>query len=383
MDPRTLIPVYIHGDGGRTYKHDELMIFQFQPCMGHGTMHSRPVKPNSIGVSLKGHSFTTRFLFGVLQKAIYSNDPSTFERFLEHMALDLQSLYHVGVKHERTGVVFKFCVIGVKGDLPFLAKAGNMNRTFLHIRKRPVGPSSKPLTGCCFLCLAGSEQPDGSIPFEDFSDNPRWLRTTGQGNPLPWERYPPFLQFLPHSPEDPPSFFKLDVLHLYHLGVGRDFGASSLVYLMTLYEAESIPKAIEKLNSDFKSFLLSSKKVVHFKQITKDLLGYISSKAYPVGHWNKAMDTPVVVQFAEWLVEKFGGESTPDLLIRSGCKAIGVCMRTMLSSALWLDRSEAKIVGDAALHFAQCYGKLVHYFSRKVSACTIWCQNYIFGTISH
>ncbi|CAK9085598.1 Uncharacterized protein SCF082_LOCUS40543 [Durusdinium trenchii] len=217
---------------------------------------------------------------------------------------------------------------------------------------------AEPQLEVCQDLADGSEQPDGSIPFEDFSDNPRWLRTTGQGNPLPWERYPPFLQFLPHSPEDPPSFFKLDVLHLYHLGVGRDFGASSLVYLMTLYEAESIPKAIEKLNSDFKSFLLSSKKVVHFKQITKDLLGYISSKAYPVGHWNKAMDTPVVVQFAEWLVEKFGGESTPDLLIRSGCKAIGVCMRTMLSSALWLDRSEAKIVGDAALHFAQCYGKL-------------------------
>lgn len=355
--PDTMVPLFIHGDGGRTYKHQELMVLQMQPLLGHGSAKSRQLSANGPGVGLKGHSFTTRFLYGVLEKQIYSENPKAFHRFLTAMAEDLQRLYYAGVWHQRLQVTFRFCIVGCKGDLPFLSLAGNLVRTFRHIRKRKVGRTSKPLTGCCWICFGGSEH----IPFEDFRARPLWLETMGSANPAPWDMLPPFLEYMPTNVSDLGSFFKVDVLHTYHLGVGRDFAASSLVYLLGHYE-DSVPNSLEKMNSDFKAFLQESKRVVHFRKFTRDLLGYPGDKDYPVGHWSKAMDTSVVVEFVLWLADKFGADDRADQLLRSACRGIATCMRTMLESGLWMGGAEAEAAGRAGFHFVQCYGKLVRYF---------------------
>lgn len=359
VSAETLVPLLIHGDGGRTYKRDELMVVQFQPVLSTGTKKSIASKPGSVGVNLKGHSFTTRFLFSVLQKHMYSDDPVTFSRWLEEFAKDLQGLYYRGIFHERTQRTLKFCVIGVKGDLPFLAKAANMTRTFLNIRKHRPGPNSKPLTGCCWLCLAGSEQSDGPVPFEDFSETARWISTQKANNPYPWDAFPPFMQYLPFPLSDAPSFFKIDVLHVYHLGIGRDFAASSLVYILTNhYDGSSVAENIEAMNADLKLFLQATKKQIHFRKLSKQLLGFQSSSVYPSGHWSKGMDTPVMIYFVEWLLNKFGGESRIDLLLKDACKAIRLFMTTILSASLWMTRVEARTVGLGGLHFLRVYGKV-------------------------
>lgn len=360
----TLVPLLVHGDGGRTFKRDELMVVQFQPVLGQGTRKSCLARPGSIGVNLKGHSFTTRFLFGVMQKVMYSADPLTFQCFLEEFARDLEKLYYTGIYHERTATNLKFAVIGVKGDLPFLAKAGNMNRTYLHIRKHRPGPNSKPLTGCCWLCLAGSERADGTpVPFEDFSDSALWLSTRGTSNMYPWENFPPFVQYLPFSLSDAPGFFKLDVLHIYHLGIGRDFSASSLVYILTnLYEGSSVPENLETMNADLKQFLKETKKHIHFKKLSRDMLGFASTSVYPSGHWSKGMDTPIMIQFVGWLLNKFDATSRVDLLLKAGCDAIDDCMTTMLSASLWMTPLEAQSVGLGAVKFLRVYGKMALHF---------------------
>ena len=108
----------------------------------------------------------TRFLIGVMPKAMYRNTPEAFDAFMAKMMQDFEKLYFAGL--EFRGRVFRFLVLGLKGDLPFLSKAGHLSRTFMHIRKGPAGPKSKPLKGCCWRCLAGSAE----FCFEDFFRRP-------------------------------------------------------------------------------------------------------------------------------------------------------------------------------------------------------------------
>ncbi|CAE7029550.1 unnamed protein product [Symbiodinium sp. CCMP2592] len=355
LDFGQLVPLYIHGDGGRTYRRDELMVIAFQPILGLGTRMSNPhkLRTSKPGVNLLGHSFTTRFLTGVMPKSVYKDNPERFDNFLTATMKDFERLYYGGLDIGN-GRVLRFIPLGLKGDLPFLSKSGHLTRTFLHIRKGPAGPKSKPLTGCCWLCHAGTDQYD----FEDLGSEPAWLATTGPHNPPPWDAVPPFFDHVAHVVEDKASFFTLDVLHIYHLGVGRDFGASALVVALGLYGRGSVPEALDDLNADLRRFLKSSGKSVHFRSLTRDLLGFSSETTFPVGHWSKAMDTPILVAFAAWVLQQRGGDGVllHQVLI-SGSGAIELFMKTLLQASLWLDRRQATIAGRAGIQFLACYQK--------------------------
>ena len=203
IDYSSLVPLYLHGDGGRTYKRDELMVIQFQPVLGFGSRLSHPNKlGQNTGLNLQGHSFTSRFLIGVMPKQMYRDSLDVFDAFMVEAMRSLESLYYQGLPLP-DGRVLRFLVVGLKGDLPFLAKAGHLNRTFLNVRKAPERPKSKPLVGCCWMCGAGSP----NIPFEDFGTQPRWLSTCGTNNALPWNTMPPWFNYVPaHVQEDRGSF---------------------------------------------------------------------------------------------------------------------------------------------------------------------------------
>ena len=337
---------------------------QFQGVLGFGSRMSEALDRKTTGVNLKGHSFTTRFLVGVLQKAIYRDDPSTFQVFLMHVMQNLRSAYYEGISIG--GTTLRFVVLGMKGDLPFLAKAGNLKRTFMNIRKAPRTEKSKPLTGCCWMCAAGSDQ----IPFEEFTESPAWLATSGRANALPWNNMPWFFDDVPHVVHDKAAFFKLDLLHIYHLGIGRDFVGSALTVALTSIYSTSIEEAFTILNGELKQFLNHSRKQVHFKIITRDLLGFTSERVYPSGHWSKAMDTPVLMAFTSWLtqqhLENFN-ESRELQIICSACEAMDGFMRILLRGGLWLDSEEAQSCCEHGLHFLACYAKLAGLSYRKGS----------------
>ena len=332
------------------------MVIQFQPILGLGTRKSHLLSQcGSQNVNLRGHSFMTRFLIGVMPKAMYRNSPETFDVFLTKAMQDFEKLYFQGLD---VGCgTLRFVVLGLKGDLPFLSKAGHLTRTFMHIRKGPAGPKSKALTGCCWKCSAGS----AAICFEDLSRNPDWIHTCGPNNTLPWDVIPPWFDHVPHVPSDKGSFFKLDVLHIYHLGIGRDFGASALTCLLGLFEG-SIPDKLASMNLQLKRFLKATRKQVHFKLLTRDLLGYTSESVYPSGHWNKAFDTPVLLDFAHWLLQQHEDEMNASrelMIIGSACQAMSVFMNVLLVAGLWLTPGQASESGENGLHFLACYQKLV------------------------
>ncbi|CAE7284133.1 unnamed protein product [Symbiodinium sp. CCMP2456] len=316
-DPESTVPLLVHGDGGRTYKKDELMVVQFQPVLGWGTRASHPL-PNrrAAGVNVQKHCFCTRFLFGVLQKGAYKEAPENFTRFLDVCMQNLSKLYVHGLHLQ--GKHLRFLVLGVKGTTHY--------------------------------------------PFEDFGSSPSWLATTGAKNPWPWSVLPPHLEYLPHVRDDPGSFYRFDVMHLYHLGAGRDFCASSLAILLQLYNGTSIPENLAYMTADLRRFLKDTHRQLHFKALTRELLGYKSESCFPTGHWSKAMDTPVMMEFVFWLLQQDQhqtklGEDKLLRLMASAAHAMGVFMRTLLAAGLWLSRDEAATVSEAGLHFLQCYAK--------------------------
>ena len=176
-----------------------------------------------------------------------------------------------------------------------------------------------------------------------------------------WDNCPLFLETTPHVRLDPGSFFKLYVLHVYHLGMGRDFAASCMALLLDFYEAGSVPSAIDCMNADLKLFLTTTRRQVHFKLLSRGLLGYSGDGAFPAGHWSKAMDTPVLVEFIVWVLGRHPRKVSQDRLLQvmeSAGTAIGMCMRAMLNANLWMDLDETNLVAQSGLHFLQCYGKL-------------------------
>ena len=105
-----------------------------------------------------------------------------------------------------------FKVIKSKGDWDFARKAFNLCRWWGARRT-------------CHLCLASLR---GDLNFRDLSSRAPW-RDTAAGAPLPWHATGPYLTF----PNMTPSSISIDLMHTWHLGVGRDMVASSI---MTLQE---------------------------------------------------------------------------------------------------------------------------------------------------
>ncbi|CAE7212783.1 unnamed protein product [Symbiodinium sp. CCMP2592] len=223
---------------------------------------------------------------------------------------------------------------------------------------------SKPLTGCCFLCMAGT----ADFPFEEFTDSPKWIQTAGSKNPYPWEVLPPLLQSTPHNRSNPAALFRLDVLHVYHLGMGRDFVASSLVILLDVYEGSSVPECLDLMTADLRRFLAQTRRQLHFKVITRDLLGFQKESVFPVGHWSKASDTPILMEFLLWLLEQHRSKMEGDQLLRviyGAADAMGVFMRGVLQAGLWLTTTEATAAYEAGMHFLRSYGKCASLAFRR------------------
>ena len=368
IDFKHLVPLYVHGDGGRTYRRDELMVMQFQPILGLGSRASNPLKrwQSKPGYNLQGHSFTTRFLTGVIPKTMYESDPQHFDEFVRIAFQDLEQLYYNGFQ-VGNDCRLRFLVLGVKGDLVFLSKCGHFTRTFLRVRKAPEGANSKPLSGCCWKCAAGTN----AMPFEELTLSPAWLNTVGHNNVLPWDTMPPFLEHMPHVISDKGSFFKLDILHIYHLGIGRDFAASSLTMALDRIYVGNIADRLASMNTDLKAFLKASRKQVHFKVLTRDLLGYSSAKVFPSGHWNKAFDTPVLIEFCCWLLQKNEAVLNSDRMLQiiaSACGAMTRFMVCLLAAGLWMDQQESLQCGENGLYFLACYAKLAD-LSYQASLC--------------
>jgi hypothetical protein len=339
IDPATLVPLFTHGDGGRGYKKCNVDVFHWQPCLGKGTAASiKLAKKGHLKtkqfLNYKGHSFGTRFLFGLVQGQRYKADKDLWTGFLTLFAQELLALYNEGIVLDDTK--WWFVPLGVKADYPFLTKLSNSSRTHSSIRKVAPGPNPNALKGCCIWCLGGK----GDVAFEDVNLDAEWVQTIAESPPWPSSNLPVFISMLPHQPSDPCGYFFPDVFHITKSGHGKNYTASGLVYSFYILGQSSVDKSLEVLNIKFRASKISC----HFGSFSKDMLGLASFRHYPVGHWSQGSDTPKVFKFLQQLLEDHPIDLARDVMLQdivTGCKAMHQCMQVMNSCGFWFDRKEA------------------------------------------
>ena len=192
FDPSTTIGLFLHGDEGRTLKRGGLMITSLQSVLGQGFDRKRLKRDREsdrLHVNFAGHTFITRFVVSALPKTEYQADPDAFHNMMDKLAEEMDLILKNGIRDRATGVLYKFCIVGIKGDMPYLQKVGRLKRSWNTQVKR--GRARREPPGTCHLCLAGTT----GCPCEDTSHSPCWLPTIGVK--VPWDIMPGIVRMLP------------------------------------------------------------------------------------------------------------------------------------------------------------------------------------------
>ena len=168
---RQTVPIYLHADEGRTLKKKAVFLIQFQPAFGKGVGQKnspeeiqRRLNELNLQPNFKGHSFTTRFLAGLMLRKTYAEDPEALTDLLEYICTDLQMLAQEGLLL-RDNTRLWMATLGNKGDWSYLAQVAGLTRSYKNAPKRQS--SQAPDKGMCHLCYAGM----AGYPYEDVSLN--------------------------------------------------------------------------------------------------------------------------------------------------------------------------------------------------------------------
>lgn len=346
-----LVPLYIHGDEGRTLKKGGLMIVSVQPVIGGGFAEKRLKRPKDFDrmqVNFKGHSFSTRLISLVIPKTLYESDQSFFQEAMDKFTDSMKGLLENGVVDSSTGETFRFCIIGVKGDMPFLQKVGGLKRSWNTTVKR--GTARTPAKGICFLCLAGT----AGFPCEDVSARPDWVRTIGIKDP--WDRTPSILATLPHDLKNPAEHFKVDVWHCVHLGLGKSFVSSVVQLTLPFVPATNNDERFQWLTGHYKSFCKRTKRQPHVTKITPYLVSF-GDKTGAVGCWHKGALTTVLLA---WIVALLYDLHVDDFLksCRLAAERLNALFGFLYEAPLFLEKNEAEW---ASMHGTQFLQEYAHF----------------------
>ena len=302
LDLADTIPVLHHGDEGTTYKKCAIMVLSTHGVLGSGCSQAKdrnkkkyPIHRDPMRLNFIGSTVTNHFIFTALPHTKYKETPEVLDSMLSLYAADMANLATQGVtarsqdgEDEHLWVV----CIAAKGDLPYLGKAGHFCRSFSKCPKHAT--SAKHSAGICYMCLGGIEGRDQAFPWEDFSMGAAWLSTRGQE---PGFSVTGPLLSMPN--DNGYEFYRPDIWHCFHLGCAKTFLASSLVVLIESMEGmNSVEEKLSYFSKDYKRFCRQNKKYGYITAITRDLLGWESSKDMPAGHWSKGH---LSTRLMEWL----------------------------------------------------------------------------------
>ena len=389
------VPIMVHGDEGRNFKRKGIMLLSFEGVLGKGARpfadkNPEKTKKLTMGVNIGGHSFCSRFLCAAMQRKCYNQNPeakcafysllfATFPQgFYAATMFDLslscfgraryqenlvsltrhlaEDFLHLQCGFQYRGERWHLIVIGVKGDMPFLAKTGNFVRHWLRAPRKEKQDRSKPLPGICWLCLGGTE--DGG-PWEDCNWNCQWSMVP---NKVPWECPPPWLHLF-HSPTFPETMFRPDLFHNYHGGLGMYFISSAIVECMCLVEG-SLDVKVQHFAEQLREWAsLKGNRMPHSGHFCKERIGLTSMQVLPDANWSKFDDTRVYHSFLLWWLEKRANECEGNQVLISILDALRVIDRffhILYTSGLWLESTKASVTGLLGRQFVKLYCELAH-----------------------
>ncbi|CAK9110313.1 unnamed protein product [Durusdinium trenchii] len=225
------IPVFLHGDGGRTQKKAPLEVVSFRPALGldteinnfgctcnPSTVYCGDCKLDPLAQRLnnRNHSYLTHFLIFAFPSKKFKSTPGLFKSMLDAASMDLRAACCDGISVGNS--LYHVAVLGMAGDMEYHTKSGTLNRSYQNV-------GSRNFLRCCAECWAG----DIRYPFEDVSTCPAWLSTLY--NSPPWTQTPPFkhIPFEDWNTGAAGRFFKKDPMHIFRLGIARNFIGSTIV----------------------------------------------------------------------------------------------------------------------------------------------------------
>ncbi|CAE7919615.1 unnamed protein product [Symbiodinium necroappetens] len=241
---RRTIPLLLHGDEGRYLKRSNYLIMTVESCLGSVPQPKQScsckddpvlsrytdldVEPNPKRTrasmqhcNSRGHPYLSKFLCCGMASSEYKEHPDLMFEAFRLIAEDLEVLCTDGVEIPGHGCYYGG-FLGLKGDMAFHHKLGHLLRSYRNLGRDQDIPM-------CHLCLAGSE----NVPFESVEDTPPWHETYCVSDPWP-EDDPPDIANIPFDPLCRPAMFRLDVFHLWKVGLGRDLVGSGVVVLCLL-----------------------------------------------------------------------------------------------------------------------------------------------------
>ena len=298
------------------------------------------MKPN-----FKGSTLTNRFLYAALAKRDYNNDRSyVFDDLLRCVADESKFCSSVGVKHPQTGDTYWMMQLGIVGDWPWLVKSGNLSRNFACVQKHAV--TRNPCRGICHLCNAGRP----GCAFENLGTRrPSWLATMHQDSPF--DAPTPFEQ-IPHPQNCLAGFWKFDVFHVWHLGLGKTFLSSYIALLSELQSASNVDARFTQLSAEYKLWCRANSRTMFVQKISKELISWTSTSDFPNGQSHKGAFTRTLMDFAEG---RFGSEdfSNNELLssCQEACAAANSMLRLLYNNDLWLTVDVAHEAGELGMRF--------------------------------
>ena len=307
-DLSTCIPYFSHQDEGRGYKHQAMWIFSCHGAIGRGTHEflrrgkdQVGVRDREMGLNYIGDTWATHALICTMLRSVTVKCPSAIETIMQLFSEDSRSLALDGLTSKDGRRQIYMIHINTKGDLPALAKVGNLPRTFSHVPRQAT--SRKAADGICHLCLAGQEA-DASgrlaFPYEDMSINPRWMETCNQV--MPWTATPAILQGALVDPTQVPEFLATDVWHNCHLGVLKHWLASafiSAIERLTFWPEASVEKRFEFLTVEFRKYCQENHISPHMDEISRATMGFPYGRVFPVGQWSKGSVSTHMMKFLE------------------------------------------------------------------------------------
>ena len=168
----------------------------------------------------KNNSYLTKFVLSVLPGELYK-ETDVLEEILKRICRDFQHLFEHGVTVGNQQ--WYVAVTGLKGDLRWYEKIGNLQRCF----NKQCGQGLQ----MCHECEAGH----ANMPWEDAGHFPCWGDHLYKSRP--WIVPPSFLA-IPFEPLDgsgkPEMILRRDLFHNTKVGILRDFIGSSVLFLIAL-----------------------------------------------------------------------------------------------------------------------------------------------------
>ena len=234
-----VIPLLVHGDEGRGVRKSPYLVVSIESPIGSAKpeplrckcqrfLNERPDLPAfreatqglisddvvraSLGLRTnhKGHSYVTRHLLFGLSSSIGKKNPHVTKWLFQTVVDSFERLMQEGVEVPGHGRYFA-ALVGCKGDMDWHVKGYELTRCYLNAQSRGQGL-------LCHACEAASGAA-ARFPFEDFSEQPKWLPTLYRSRPWIGQ---PTLAGLPFDRVAPERAIVPDPLHVIKLGLARD-----------------------------------------------------------------------------------------------------------------------------------------------------------------